>query len=45
MNPATVSGAIVQEVTIKAPAERIFQALTNPEERLKWWWGIKGPSR
>jgi uncharacterized protein YndB with AHSA1/START domain len=36
MNP------IVQEITIKAPAERIFEALTNPGERLKWWWGAKG---
>lgn len=36
MNP------IVQEITIKAPAERIFEALTNPDERLKWWWGAKG---
>lgn len=36
MNP------IVQEITIKAPAERIFEALTNPDERLKWWWRAKG---
>jgi len=28
---------IVQEVVIKAPAERVFQALTRPEELLKWW--------
>jgi uncharacterized protein YndB with AHSA1/START domain len=38
MNPAATSGdTIVQQVTIKAPAERIFAALTNPEETLKWW--------
>ncbi|MBB5341317.1 SRPBCC family protein [Tunturiibacter gelidoferens] len=38
MNTATVSeDAIVQEVTIKAPAEKIFRALTQPEELLKWW--------
>src|SRR5262245_54371067 len=29
--------AIVQEITIKAPAERIFEALTNSTERVKWW--------
>ncbi len=38
MNPAAVSDdTIVQEVTINAPAERIFAALTNPDELLKWW--------
>jgi uncharacterized protein YndB with AHSA1/START domain len=36
MNPTSASDAIVQEITIKAPAERIFEALTNPDERLKW---------
>jgi uncharacterized protein YndB with AHSA1/START domain len=25
-----------------APADRIFEALTSPDERLKWWWGAKG---
>lgn len=42
MNPTSVSDTIVQEITIKAPAERIFEALTNPDERLKWWWGAEG---
>ena len=28
---------IEQEITIHAPAERIFDALTNPSELLKWW--------
>lgn len=28
---------IVQEVVIRAPAERIFRALTKPDELLKWW--------
>jgi uncharacterized protein YndB with AHSA1/START domain len=37
MNPTTVSDAIVQEITINAPAERIFEALTEPNERTKWW--------
>jgi uncharacterized protein YndB with AHSA1/START domain len=37
MNPATMSDAIVQEITIKASAERVFAALIDPEERMKWW--------
>ena len=38
MSPITISvDTIVQEVTIKAPAERIFDALTKPAELLKWW--------
>jgi uncharacterized protein YndB with AHSA1/START domain len=37
MNPARVSDTIVEEITIKAPAPRIFEALTNPRERVKWW--------
>ena len=42
MNPAGASDAIVQEITIRASAERIFEALTNPDERLKWWWRSEG---
>ena len=42
MNPTSASDAIVQEITTKAPAERIFEALTNPDERLKWWWRSEG---
>ena len=42
MNTANVcDDAIVQEVTIKASAEEIFNALTNPAELLKWW-GAEG---
>ncbi len=41
MNPASASDTIVQEIVIKAPAERIFEALTNPDERMKWW-GAEG---
>jgi len=37
MTQATMSDAIVQEITIRAGAERIFAALTDPEERMKWW--------
>ena len=28
---------VIQEITIKAPAKRIFEALTNPEQRREWW--------
>ncbi len=31
------SQTIVQEITINAPAERIFEALTDPEQRTQWW--------
>ena len=41
MNPASVSDTIVQEITIQAPAARIFEALTDPGERMKWW-GAEG---
>src|SRR5579871_2109284 len=37
MNPTSATDAIVQEIKIKAPAERIFEALANPEQRMKWW--------
>src|SRR5215469_3766129 len=32
---------VIQEITIKASAKRIFEALTNPEQR-KQWWGSEG---
>lgn len=44
MNAAIDNGTIVKEVTIKATAERIFEALTNPQQRLKWW-GAEGAYR
>lgn len=37
MREATMNDAIVEEVTIRAAASRVFDALTNPEERMKWW--------
>jgi uncharacterized protein YndB with AHSA1/START domain len=37
MNPTSVSDTIIQEITIKGSAERIFEALTNPSQRVKWW--------
>ena len=42
MNPATTIDTIVQEITIKGSAERIFAALTDPQERMKWWGGPEG---
>jgi uncharacterized protein YndB with AHSA1/START domain len=44
MNPANESDAIVTEITIKAPATRIFEALTDPDQRLQWW-GAEGQYR
>jgi len=29
--------AIVQEIIIKAPAARVFEALVDPTQRMKWW--------
>lgn len=41
MNPTTASDTIIQEIAIKAPAERVFEALTNSGQRIKWW-GAEG---
>jgi glutathione S-transferase len=38
MNPtSTVADTVVQEITIRAPAARVFEAFTSPFERVKWW--------
>lgn len=37
MNAPNPIDAIVEEIAIKAPAERIFKALTDPAARVKWW--------
>jgi uncharacterized protein YndB with AHSA1/START domain len=38
MSPITFhDDKIVQEIVIKASAERVYAALTRPEELLKWW--------
>ena len=37
MNPSSVSDTIVEEISIQAPAERIFEALTDPVQRIEWW--------
>ena len=39
MNRTRADDTIVLEITIKAPAERIFAALTDPGQRLQWWGG------
>jgi len=41
MNSADVNDAIIKEITIRAPAERIFEALVDPRQRLQWW-GAEG---
>lgn len=41
MSSAGAIDAIVEEITIKASAERVFEALTDPQQRAKWW-GVKG---
>jgi uncharacterized protein YndB with AHSA1/START domain len=37
MNETRADSAIIQEIVIKAPAERIFAALTDPAQRVEWW--------
>jgi uncharacterized protein YndB with AHSA1/START domain len=37
MNPTGTADAIVQEITINAPANRVFETFTNPADRVKWW--------
>jgi uncharacterized protein YndB with AHSA1/START domain len=37
MNPTRAGDAIVQEASMRATAERIFEALTSPDQRVKWW--------
>ena len=41
MTTTMATDSIVEETTIKAPAGRIFKALTSPAEILKWW-GVEG---
>src|SRR5215475_8848128 len=37
MNSTTITDTIAAEITIKAPAERIFDALTHPQQLMTWW--------
>jgi uncharacterized protein YndB with AHSA1/START domain len=41
MNLTSINDTIVQEITIKGSAERIFEALTDPGQRVRWW-GAEG---
>jgi len=41
MNSTNTSDTIIQEIRIKASAERVFEALTSPDQRVKWW-GAEG---
>jgi uncharacterized protein YndB with AHSA1/START domain len=41
MNSVDTNDTIIKEIIIKAPAERIFEALTDPRQRVKWW-GAEG---
>jgi uncharacterized protein YndB with AHSA1/START domain len=38
---SVIDDTIRAEIAIKASAERIFEALTDPAQRVKWW-GLKG---
>jgi uncharacterized protein YndB with AHSA1/START domain len=44
MTSTRADDTIVKEITIRAPAERVFEALVNPDERLMWW-GAEGQYR
>ncbi len=37
MNLTRASDTIVQEIRIRAPADRVFEALANPDLRVQWW--------
>jgi uncharacterized protein YndB with AHSA1/START domain len=37
MSATTATDIIVEEITINAPVKRVFEALSNPEQRTKWW--------
>jgi uncharacterized protein YndB with AHSA1/START domain len=37
MIPTDTVDAIVQQITIQAPATRVFQALVDPQQRMEWW--------
>ena len=41
MNLTEARDTIVKKIIIKGSAERIFEALTNPDQRIKWW-GAEG---
>lgn len=36
MTTTSATETIVKEIMINAPAERVFEALTNPNQRKEW---------
>ncbi|HKE84126.1 MAG TPA: SRPBCC domain-containing protein [Vicinamibacterales bacterium] len=46
MNPTSIAAdTIVEEITINAPAGRVFDAFINPSERVVWWTAPDGRFR
>jgi uncharacterized protein YndB with AHSA1/START domain len=41
MKDSSAIDTLTEEITIRAPADRVFVALTSPTERAKWW-GAEG---
>lgn len=41
-NPITTDDAVIAEIEIAAPPERVFKALTD-EKQLFTWWGCEPP--
>jgi uncharacterized protein YndB with AHSA1/START domain len=44
MSTISADRTIIQEIIIKAPAKRVYEALTDPAQR-KAWWGVEGRFR
>jgi uncharacterized protein YndB with AHSA1/START domain len=41
MSTTSQDSSIVKEISINAPAHRVFDAIADPRQRVKWW-GIEG---
>jgi len=41
MSTVNAIDSITQEISIKAPAQRVFDALSQPDQRVRWW-GVEG---
>lgn len=41
MDAAHAIEAIVEQIVVNAPADRVFAALADPAQRVRWW-GVKG---
>jgi uncharacterized protein YndB with AHSA1/START domain len=44
MSNVESTNATVKEIFINASAERVFEAIVDPSQRVKWW-GVKGRHR